>query len=174
MTQSPYRISRFNIFSVDPRDGCSVVFNGVTGQLSRLNPRTKMALSSSGRLALLKPEERNEFRQMGMLVPNFQDELEHLKQRYQRIASAAADAIFVISPCSACNLRCPYCYQQAMTPQTAVMDEATAARTIRFIRREMATTVRQKAIIKFYGGEPLMVLAWRSSRSRWTTRSCGR
>ncbi len=157
MTAGSLRVSRYNVLGTDPRSGTPVVFNGVSRRLVALKPRVAAAVAG-GTIKPLLPGERQTLLAAGVLVRDHEHETTRLRQRFERLRQPGAHSTFVVSPCSACNLSCPYCYQQAMTPRPAVMTREVEDRVIAFIIRMMSEGGKDKAILKFYGGEPLLAV----------------
>jgi uncharacterized protein len=151
------RTSRYNVLAADPRSGRPVVFNGVSGRLLPVEPRVAAALRD-GAVARLLPGERVRLARAGVLVQDPAEETACLERRYERILAPDPVSTFVISPTGACNLRCPYCYQQAMTPRPAAMSAQTAERVTAFVLGVMSAPEKTQAVVKFYGGEPLLAL----------------
>lgn len=152
------QVSRYNVFARDPRDGGTVVFNGLRGTCLPLGARVAASLRQ-GQTAALLPAERRRLAQAGVLTASPEAETAALRARYARLQAPDSVSTFVISPTTACNLRCPYCYEQALGSRQASMSTAVAERVVRFVLDTMGTPGKELAVIKFYGGEPLLALA---------------
>jgi uncharacterized protein len=87
-----------------------------------------------------------------------EDETAVLEARYHGLLRPRPTSIFVIAPCTGCNLRCPYCYEQTLTPRPGAMSAAVEDRVVAFVERVMAAPAKTQAVVKFFGGEPLLMV----------------
>jgi uncharacterized protein len=146
------RPSRYNVY-VDQAEGC-FVYNGVSGAVIKV-PRGVFDRLRTGKTT---PAMRHDTLLVdnGVITAAPEEQIDALKKRYEQVIRPTNECTFVVSPTTHCNLRCPYCYEHSAIPGKTNMTAATADRVARFVCHEMSPPSRKVAVLKFYGGEPLL------------------
>ncbi len=134
-----------------------LVFNSVTGTLLKVCRNT---------YEFLKGEDRRrphlmEYAQLvkhRFIVESRQSEFEYVTERLAGYRRSRSAVIYTLATTYACNLRCPYCYEQAIGERSGHMDLRTARRAVEVISGDLARTKAAKLALTLYGGEPLLNL----------------
>ncbi len=99
-------------------------------------------------------EKLQEFMDAGFIVEDTIDEKEayirnfHLSRWYSR------RLLFTIVPTTACNFRCPYCFEQGIKP--LILKKNIIEDSKQFIRERIEIFKPEEVHVAFYGGEPLL------------------
>lgn len=146
--------SRYNVLV--EHAGQTLVYNGVSGALLRLNPGEyervltvigQQDLADVGTLASLLAD----LVRAGMLVPDEFDELDRLRRRYRASQRSTDELGLTVVTSLGCNFDCPYCFEDKK-PSVLGPDVATAIAS--YVRRRMSNLRRLG--VHWYGGEPLL------------------
>lgn len=132
-----------------------VAFNARTGAIVALNERVWRCLDLR-RPDWLLPAEKRRFVELGLVGCDPPAELDWLRRRYAQLTAPASQTRFIVHTTNACNLACGYCYERHQDLDKRRMSLDTAEVVARFIRRQMEAPERRRAVLKFYGGEPLL------------------
>lgn len=162
-----WKPSVFNVFQ--ERDGLCHCFNSRTAEFFTLRSaeyelvrRCLDEVTAAGRCSLGEMQELLE--QSSLVVPGETDERELEHRRFLDRKDSVEWAFLSIVPTFACNLRCPYCYQESVR-RAAPMAPAVAAAVVELFTE---LTERVEGISVFwFGGEPLLALdtiEWLSER----------
>jgi uncharacterized protein len=154
----------------------TLLFNGVTGALLRLDNRLRLAIDpwlgpersrgagvgykdwtppafSIRDLPKSVATKFDDFLQAGVFVPEGRDERETMRESY---VSNRADAPFFVTMTTTldCNMRCYYCYQKEGELQSMSLDmsDAIAAWT----KAQMSEHGHRHVYVDWYGGEPML------------------
>ena len=130
----------------------SVIFNTLSGSIITIDNKLKKEFDE---LIDYEINQNSEFLSslvnQGILVNNKYDEKELIDASRARRTYGEQSAYLRILTTTACNARCPYCYEKGFKVQT--MDEKTADKLIEYI---LNMPVRDKLYIHWFGGEPLL------------------
>jgi uncharacterized protein len=168
-----WKPSVFNVFH--QRDGRCHCFNSRSAEFFTLRSaeyelvrRCLEEVASAGRCSI---EEMQDFLVRSSLVaPRQANEREMEHRRFLETKASAEWAFLSIVPTFACNLRCPYCYQESVRRQ-APMTPAVAAAVVDLFA-ELAGRVEGICVF-WFGGEPLLALdtiEWLSERFQQISR----
>ena len=132
------------------RPGTGILFSTRKGALC-LIPEARYRELQEG---IIAPHFAEPLRKTGLLVENRQaerraclDYLEELNRHNRRL-------VIAVIPGMACNFACVYCYE-GKQKGARVMGRETAARLIEFVAGRLGQG-REKLVVDFYGGEPLL------------------
>ncbi|MDG1119232.1 MAG: radical SAM protein [Flavimaricola sp.] len=89
----------------------------------------------------------------GFLVPEGEDEVEHLKAEYWSQRDSESTISLTIAPTLGCNVACHYCFQGLVKPN-GKMSEEVQDEIVRYVRHRARSS--QSLDVCWYGGEPLM------------------
>ncbi len=152
---SALETSRYNVM-LDTKPLGKAVFNTASGALLPLTPIAFQALSDE-RLDFLTERDRQVLASKGILVADRSIELAALERKFEGWSACPEDIRFVIHPTNACNLVCGYCYERRQPLEAGAMTSQTARDVADFIGSYMAPQECRRAVVKFYGGEALLV-----------------
>ena len=143
--------SEYNYFFMDPCNNSYYVYNSFAGSISELSKKEYKLYSGNSDLTLLTKEELETAKMAGILIEDNIKEKDIIEfdQSYFKVKAAP---YFRILTSTACNVRCPYCYENGITPIT--MSESTMDEVIEFINRRVVPSEPFK--IEWFGGEPLI------------------
>ena len=131
-----------------------LAYNALTGAAGELSEATVRLLEKARNNAIEVEKETITHKDCsfsGYLIPENLDEALYVKMVLEKLKESASKLCITIIPTHACNMNCPYCYQQK---DASVMDEATLSRILQYIR---LNAHQFKTIeITWYGGEPLL------------------
>ena len=99
----------------------------------------------------LTSSELSTMKRLGMIVDDDVDEAS-VVQFDSRYIDETRRQCYRVYTTTACNARCPYCYEKSMPVQT--MDENMADKVCEFIAKNMLS--RSSLSIEWFGGEPLL------------------
>jgi uncharacterized protein len=95
--------------------------------------------------------------QMGYLVPNDVDEYKLFEEWYRTVlASSYRSYVATILTTMACNLRCPYCYEQGLLSSSKFMSLEMAAKVSTWLKRQVRDRQVERVSLVYFGGEPLL------------------
>lgn len=155
--------SKFNLF-VKEDDKNFLLYNSLTGSLSRVNNRLKDVMESEDLEAIL-PELNGKIskklKQQGALIDDKKDELKEYSKMHERwkkgIESVEVNMLLTYD----CNFACPYCYQgrgdegmKLHGYKSMTQEMVTASRD--FIKRTVLERGSRRFELVLYGGEPFL------------------
>ncbi len=155
------RPSRYNFY----RSG--VLFNSLSGALLTLDGQHADVL---GRRLMdvradFEPSADDEFlavlRRSGFVVPDDADELGVVRERYWR-ARGETPAVLTITTTIDCNLGCYYCYEERATDALQARD---VEGVVALARAQLARGGKRALHVDWYGGEPLLNIAFMEAAS---------
>lgn len=152
------KASQYNI-EVSNTDGTVVLYNTRTNMLIRVPAKAYEQLKKIEDL----PEPQSQpyiasFVRRGFCVPAEMDEAaQFYAQSIRFLKAVSEELVFTIAVTTACNYRCPYCFEEGV-PANEMSDE-TVDKLCTLIEKTADHTVGCKSIsIKWFGGEPLLAL----------------
>lgn len=148
--------SRFNTLIDDPETGARLAFNHARGTCAELSAGAFQALL--GGQAAPTAEELRGLHEAGFLVPSRDHERRVVEQRLQGLREAGGAVHYSLVLTYACNLRCPYCYEEAACRRGAHMSVETAEQVAAHIMAECRASGARRLGLTLYGGEPLLNL----------------
>lgn len=134
-----------------------MAFSAVTGKRTLVADRIRAAILSDD-LTGLSLGEKIHLAQLGILVSSREEEQRAVWAKLREYRENSEVLRYTLVTTYACNLRCPYCYEDAMASRRGVMDDAVADGVLAKIRRDLAATGAKHVGITLYGGEPLLNL----------------
>ena len=147
---SNWHQSRYNLFAPIPGSKSYAGINTFSGTYGVFSVPELYLLSETEHLPSDHPALER-FKRLGMVVDY--DEEAALISMAGLASGAPFEVCLTICPTLACNLDCPYCYQDhgrgSMTPKT--QDD-----TIALAERMLKASGARKLMIRWYGGEPLL------------------
>src|SRR5215213_2903101 len=169
-----FRASYYNLRV--PDGARTLLFNGVTGALLKLDRKLTRALTpwlgkdrprTAGvgygdwkapefRVAELPASIRERFPAFldaGIFVPRDADERGGLRESYEHNRTAAPFFVTVTTTLD-CNMRCYYCYQK--DGELEKMSPAMADSIAGWMQREIETRGHRRIHVDWYGGEPML------------------
>ncbi len=94
---------------------------------------------------------------MGFVVPDDSDEPELFEQWYRTVLKMSYGSyVATVLTTMACNLRCPYCYEQGLLASSKFMSMEMAARVSNWLQRQIIERHVERMNVVFFGGEPLI------------------
>jgi uncharacterized protein len=170
------RPSRYN-FVVRGKGGTIALFNASTGCTIRLDgahagPLADLLVSMD---ATFTGDEfdsglAKQLRRGGFLVARGSDELEVIRERYWQ-ARGGTPAVLTITTTMDCNLGCYYCYEERTA---ARLESRDIEPIVELARRSVADSGCRSLHVDWYGGEPLLNLAFIEAASAALQAYCGR
>ncbi len=111
-------------------------------------------------LDLLEKDENkhilNEFMDAEFILDNSVDERNAYLRNFYFSRWFSQKLLFTIVPTTACNFRCPYCFEQGI--KFISMNTNIVKKSMEFIEERIKTFKPEDVSISFYGGEPLLAL----------------
>ncbi len=153
------KASQYNI-EVSNTNGDVVLYNTRTNILIRVPDKAYEQLKKIEDLQ--EPESQSyisSFKKRGFCVPAEWDESAQLyEQSMHFLKTSSEELFFTIAVTTACNYRCPYCFEEGV-PVREMSDE-TVDKLCTMIEKTAAHTKGCKRIsIKWFGGEPLLAFS---------------
>ena len=146
-----YHKSRYN-YMYKKNENEWVIYNTFSGAIVLMDDenKSKFDLLSDDKITV-----KNSFVEslagQGILVDNKYDEKELVDASRARRTYGEKSAYLRILTTTACNARCPYCYEKGFKAET--MDEKTARAVVEYI---LKMPKLEKFYIHWFGGEPLL------------------
>ena len=100
------------------------------------------------------PELYARMKQMGMLVPEDEDEGQKTFERWEAVDSDPTHFSIIVNPTLDCNLRCWYCYEEHR--HGATMTPETLQALCRLVDQTVERPELKTLSVSFFGGEPLL------------------
>lgn len=150
------KVSDYNIFI--PLRGFVLVYNSFIDRFLGVSYEASSYLQSGNDgVALLKqnmPELYAELLNAGIIIDDDVDELEVLRENYNKAKYTDRRLYLMAYPSQDCNLKCWYCYEShkagtRMSPN--VIDS-----TVRYVKRCISANSFDRMQLGFFGGEPLL------------------
>jgi len=147
------KTSRFNVYRHHgARTG---IFNTLSGRWAWFAPATARSLER-GTLRGVMPGDLRRALSLGALVADDVDEHERFGTLYRRLSRDTGSLGVVCVLTYACNLRCPYCFEDGVERRTARLDGELVERVIGAIRAKCEREKTGRLALMLFGGEPLL------------------
>ena len=138
--------SFYNFYKIS--SGVALIYNSASGNCVVIDE----AELSSFMTASLPENETRRLSDMGFLVEDDTDEMDLLiKNAYINLANSKKDKYRILTT-TACNARCPYCYEKGV--EVFSMTKETADLVVDFILKK--SKLKKVIEIEWFGGEPLL------------------
>ncbi len=168
----PLFLSRYGTVFRDPhRPGRSLVFSTLTGSLVRLPTELVEELRAGS--ASPTDEETAVLREAGVVVEDPGAELVRAREYLQEVNRASTVLVAAVVVGMGCNFACPYCYE-GPEKGTSAMDPATLRAVAAYLLSQVDVLGRERLVVDFYGGEPLMYGSRLLSLSEFLSEACSR
>ncbi len=129
-----------------------VFYNTFTGSIVLIDEKLKQKFDNLNDKEIENNDEFiNDLINQGFLVDNNHDEKKLVDASRIRRAFGEKSSYLRILTTTACNARCPYCYEKGFKTET--MDDKTASAVIKYI---LKLPKMEKFYIHWFGGEPLL------------------
>jgi uncharacterized protein len=134
-----------------------IVFCTATGKSCVVNDDVYHAIKSE-KLSELSLGEKARLSQLGILVDSRAEEQQRVHEQLNGYRDNSDVLRYTLVTTYACNLRCTYCYEDAMDSRRGVMSDAVAEQVLAKVKRDLAASKAKHVGITLYGGEPLLNL----------------
>ncbi len=147
--------SKFNVYR--QRGVQTGIFNTLSGRWTLFGAATAAGIRAN-RLRGLSPATIRRAAAVGALVPDELDEDESYRSCYRRLRDDSGRLAVICVLTYACNLRCPYCFEDGRHEQSAVLEGELVDRVLSAIRRKCEEEETTDLAVMLFGGEPLLRL----------------
>lgn len=146
------RVSRYTV-SCDGAEGGHLLFNTAFGAFAELDDDAfEQFAACEGPLVQQMLED-------GFLTDLDPDEeLSAQRAMFDAASVDEGDFFLVVAPTYACNLRCPYCYEQGHNGIKGKMSPETIDATLRFVSERFEEKSFRRLNVQWYGGDPSLAL----------------
>ena len=149
--------SFYNFYKIS--DGMVLIYNSASGSCIAI---AEAELSAFMEVSLPQ-NDVEKLEKLGFYVDDENDEMGHLICRaYNNLENSKKDKYRILTT-TACNAKCPYCYEKGVKSYTMTME--TADRVVDFILEK--SNGKKVIEIEWFGGEPLLnknIIAYVSDR----------
>lgn len=145
--------SKYNIIK-NENGGNYIIYNTYSTALAILDSDLKNIYDNiSSNLININDEKINFLKDNGFIIDESVDEFSRVctEERLNRYDKSILN--LTIAPTLACNMNCPYCFEEN-SPK--IMDNNTVATLINFIESKIKTDPIKLINVTWYGGEPLL------------------
>ncbi|MFZ5774788.1 MAG: geopeptide radical SAM maturase [Thermodesulfobacteriota bacterium] len=144
-----------------------LLFSTRTGGLALLPAASLTAVEAGAG----EPELLETLRNLAMVADDLEAEKAEVHDYLGAVNRANPNLRVAVILGMACNFACPYCYEGSLKESGAAMSDVTAARLVEFLLARFAgaggqSPKKNRLILDFYGGEPLLYLARIKSLAR--------
>lgn len=167
------RTSRYN-FHVPVEDG-AILYNTRTAALLQFRGPDALALTKSLCAietsippGVLTVDVVDTLQKGGFIISPYFDEVAEIRTLFQH-ARHETPMVLTLTTTMDCNLGCYYCYEQRSADQ---LTYAQLPSILEHVRTRLAQSHRQALHVDWYGGEPLMNLAFMEQASRQLQALC--
>lgn len=155
------KLSRYTLFvSNYPVTGKHVAYNTRTQGLitisDALHEKLKKLPFDTSREDPESQAVLNKLQSMGITAPDEADELDIVRDWFEKIRYNSKELEAYILTTYFCNFACPYCFEGKVKEQKKYMSKEKADEAIRWLKHKALEVNPEKVKIVFYGGEPLM------------------
>ena len=112
--------------------------------------------TANGAFAVLEEGQEVPEQFLTELTPG--EELTAQRAAFEAQRTDHSELTLVIAPTYACNLRCPYCYEQGHNAVKGKMSSEVVAAIVDFVRCRYAAHPFQRLSVQWYGGDPSLAL----------------
>ena len=155
-----YKKSRFNVEIDHLNDGKILLYNTYSGIFGIMDTQTQKIYEHLEDLSMLDLEDAEMKRnfdtlvKFGYIVNADIDELAAYKLERANMRARSQVLSLTIAPTMACNMRCPYCYENK---NNKTMSKETREKLVEFVRAHFEAQPELKLMsVTWYGGEPLL------------------
>jgi uncharacterized protein len=154
-------LSRYtSLVEVDPDTW--IAFNHTHGTWIRPTGNVLRYLRGDAAI-LLSRLQRHVLHEKGFCVVSRQAELDLVRSLIQQVHFCHYGLRYTLVMTYACNLRCPYCYEEGARPERRSMSPEMGRLVVEAIKRESRASGIKDIGLTLYGGEPLLNLRVASS-----------
>lgn len=155
-----YKRSRYNITIENFEDGKKLVYNTYSGACGIMDLETQAIYNQIEKINPLQINDATmqqnvkKMIQFGYIVDEQLDELAAVKMERLNARVKGHNLTLTIAPTMACNMRCPYCYENK-TGKTMSLE--VQEKLVEFVKAHLArfSELKRMSVI-WYGGEPLL------------------
>ena len=155
-----YKRSKYNVEIDRLKDGGVLLYNTYTGAFGIMDSETKVLFEDIERIdisAIDNPKNSENIKKLirfGYVVSEQVDELATFELERAKVRLGSTVLSLTIAPTMACNMRCPYCYENKNGKK---MSKETQEKLIQFVKAHFSNNTDIKRLsITWYGGEPLL------------------
>jgi uncharacterized protein len=166
--------SRYN-FAFRGGDGAIAIFNASTGCVDRLDGPDARSLAAllldiDAVFAMndFSPELGAKLRRGGFLIARGDDEIQTIRERYWR-ARGQTPVVLTITTTMDCNLGCYYCYEERSGSK---LTSADVGAIVDLAKKRVEESGQRALHVDWYGGEPLLNLAFLDEASKALQAYC--
>ena len=141
---------------IDADDGRTFAYNNVSGTLLLVNPNVRAFLHD--RTGQLSVRELHALMRGRFLIGDATQEQKYVAAKLAEMRYSSGSLQYTLVLTYACNLKCPYCYEDALRSRRNHMTRETAELVVSTIRDDIARTRASRLGITLYGGEPVLNL----------------
>jgi uncharacterized protein len=154
-------LSRYtSLVEVDP--GTWIAFNHTRGTWIRPSGDVLRYLRGDTAIPMSRLQ-RHLLHEKGFCVASRQGELDMVRSKLQYVHFGGYGLRYTLVMTYACNLRCPYCYEEGARPERRSMSPEMGRLVVETIKRESRESGIKDIGLTLYGGEPLLNLRVASS-----------
>jgi len=158
------KVSRFNVFVPEDNNGEQLVYNTLTGSITRVDAQLAYMLERNDLANVEVPgcsELLGDLRGQGVVVDEKFDELAEYEKMHKRWKEGKENVEFNVLLTYDCNFECPYCYQGRGEKGQQIhgyryMSPELLASVKKFIKRTAQERGAKKLELVLYGGEPFL------------------
>lgn len=154
--------SAYNIVVPPDESGRGIVYNTRTGALAVADEvatgflRHAAAFDEADCIELTA-DVLKQMSEAGFLVEADRNELVEVEADYCLAQRDPSVLSLCIAPTYACNLACPYCYEEGRDSSSKAMSEAVQGKIVDFAKTAFAAAPYDRVEVQWYGGEPMLV-----------------
>ncbi len=159
--ESTWIVSRYN-FRVPTESGV-LLYNAGSGAVIRLDGEDGQAIAdlltrnvSELPSGIIPLDVLSMLRNGGFVVPTGWDERAHIQSRYWN-ARRQTPLVLTVTTTQDCNLGCFYCYEERTKEK---LSEADVPSLVEFVRFRLQQSQKRSLHVDWYGGEPLLNVAF--------------
>lgn len=146
-------LSKYNI--VKKLNNKLIIYNTLTQGVLALNSEYESAFNDFvNNSTISKPDLLDELKNGGMVIPDDTDEFNRMLVINKMLSYNTNSLTLTIAPTSACNFKCPYCYEKGIDHKTMTTD--IQDQLVNFLKTNYSNL--EHLSICWYGGEPLLCL----------------
>jgi len=150
-------MSQYNTFFQTKKE-INAVLNSVSGEMIVDNDRLFNALQK-GHLFRLLPFEKAKLYKARFIVSNRSKEDAYVYNKLFQYRENSETLRYTLVTTYACNLGCPYCYEESLPARTGNMSLDTGKCFVDCVVRDQQKSGAKRIAVTLYGGEPLLNLS---------------
>jgi uncharacterized protein len=140
---------------IEDRNGRWLAFSTTTGSACVVDGGVRAAILA-GDVSKLSPGQATKLYRMGLLVASREQERQQISDRLRSYREASDAIRYTLLTTYGCNLRCAYCYEDAIGSRQGTMRLAVAEAVVARIKQDLKQSGAKQVGITLYGGEPLL------------------